>query len=408
LDRAKVELLEAGRSPIIEPGLDSIIHSAVDSGRLRFTEDPDEAVSGTELSLVCVGTPSLPNGGLDLRYVRNVVRQIGAALAKSTQYHGVVIRSSILPGTGDNELVPLLEQFSGRPRGAAFGVVVNPEFMREGSAVHDFYCPSQIVIGELDARSGDLVRDLYAFLTCPILRTNIATAEAVKYVSNAFHALKITFANEIGSFCKEHGIDSRDVMDIFRRDRALNVSEAYLRPGFAFGGSCLPKDLRALLYRAKERDLDLPLLGSILRSNSDQIERSVALVERHRRKRIGVLGLTFKPGTDDVRESPVVALVERLIGKGYRVSIYDRNLDLSNIIGANRHFLLNELPHIADLMRSSIEAVVAESDVIVIANNDASFAKVDQLATDGQVVIDLVGLDHGFEHTNGRYHGVYW
>jgi GDP-mannose 6-dehydrogenase len=404
----KVDLVTAGRSPVMEPGLDELIGEAVALGRLQATTDGSLAVQHSDVSVICVGTPSNGNGSLHLRYIENVCREIGGALAASSDYHVVVVRSTVLPGTVEERVIPLLEEHSGRQAGADFGVAMNPEFLRESSGVQDYYHPSYVVIGELDPRSGDTVQDLYAAVDAPVVRTTIRTAELVKYVNNAFHALKVAFANEIGNVCKTHGIDGQEVMQIFCQDRQLNISPAYLKPGFAFGGSCLPKDLRALLYRAKEKDLDCPVLQSVLRSNQEQIERGVALVENAGRQRVGILGLSFKAGTDDVRESPVVPLIETLVGRGYRVSVYDDKVEPDRLIGANKSFLERELPHIALLMRPSIEQVVTEAEVVVVANGSAAFRRVPRLMREDQILIDLVGAVWRHDEMRGVYEGICW
>jgi GDP-mannose 6-dehydrogenase len=388
----KVALVASGRSPVIEPGLDDVVRDGVTAGLLRATADAEAAVAGSDVSVICVGTPSHRNGSLDLQYVENVCRQIGAALAFRHDYHVVVVRSTVLPGTVEKHLIPLLEQQSGRRAGADFGVVMNPEFLREGTALDDYARPALVVIGELDPPSGDAVRHLYHGCEAPLLRTTIQAAEMVKYACNAFHAVKVVFANEIGNLCEAHGIDGQQLMKMFCQDRQLNISPAYLKPGFGFGGSCLPKDLRALLYRAKERDLECPLLNAATESNQQQIQRGIRRVEETGRRKIGVLGLSFKAGTDDVRESPVVSLVETLLGRGYQVSIYDDLVEPARLTGANKSFLEREIPHIAALMRSSIEAVVSEAEVVVVANRTGAFREVCQTMRPEQALIDLVGV----------------
>jgi GDP-mannose 6-dehydrogenase len=313
-----------------------------------------------------------------------------------------------LPGTVRNRLVPILEETSGRRIGNDFGVCMNPEFMREGSAIDDYYHPSQIVIGEFDQRSGDAVEAMYDAVNAPMVRASIETAEMVKYVSNAFHATKVVFANEIGNLCKVHGIDGCQVMDIFCRDRRLNISPTYLKPGFAFGGSCLPKDLRALLYDAKQHDVDSPLLDAVMRSNERQVDRGIRLIEATGRKKIGVLGLSFKAGTDDVRESPVVPLIETLVGRGYQLSVYDEKVIPSQLIGANKSFLDRELPHIASLMRSSIDEVVGDSDVVAVTNGSKAFDRVSHLVREDQVLIDLADIRNGNRTMKGTYEGICW
>jgi GDP-mannose 6-dehydrogenase len=391
----KLELITAGRAPLVEPGLDWLVAEAVRSGRLRVCDDSHAAVIESDVSLICVGTPGNGNGSLNWRYVENVCGQIGTALAAKPGYHVVVIRSTVLPGTVRERVIPLLENRSGKRAGVDFGICMNPEFLREGSAIRDYHHPSQVVIGELDSSSGDALQQLYAAVDAPIVRTTIQAAEMLKYACNAFHAVKIAFANEIGNLCLEHEIDGQHLMALFCQDRQLNISPAYLKPGFGFGGSCLPKDLRALLHRAKDRDLVLPLLEATLQSNQQQIQRGVMFVERTGRRRIGVLGLSFKAGTDDVRESPSVALVEVLIGRGYQVSLYDEKVKPEKLLGANKAYLERELPHIASLMRSSIEEVVTPAEVVVIANGTPAFRRVPGLLRGDQILIDLVALTSG-------------
>lgn len=392
LDAHKVAAVASGRSPVIETGLDKLMKDAVQAGRLCATSDGRAAVQASDVSLICVGTPSNGNGSLDLQYVDRVCIEIGTALAEKNDYHVVVVRSTVLPETVEGRLIPLLEAHSQRSAGTDFGVCMNPEFLREGTAIEDYDHPCHVVIGELDERSGDLVERLYAAVHAPVVRTTIRTAEMLKYVNNAFHALKVTFANEIGSLCAEIGIDGQEVMELFCRDRKLNISPAYFKPGFAFGGSCLPKDLRALVYRARFQDVDCPLLNAVLPSNQRQIQHGIELVERTRRKKIGVLGLSFKAGTDDLRESPIVLLVEALVGKGYQVSIYDEKVELSRLTGANKSFVERELPHIATIMRSSLADVVENSAVVVIGNSTPAFRDVPSMLREDQILIDLVGV----------------
>ena len=357
--------------------------------------DGRAAVHDSDVSLICVGTPSNGNGSLDLHYVENVCDEIGKALASKPGYHVVAVRSTVLPGTVQKQLIPLLEDRSGKRAGTHFGVCMNPEFLREGSAIRDYYHPSQVVIGEFDKPSGDALQKLYVAVDGPIMRTTIQAAEMLKYACNAFHAVKISFANEIGNLCLAHGVDGQQLMALFCQDHQLNISPAYLKPGFAFGGSCLPKDLHALLHRAKEQDLIVPLLSAVLESNQLQIHRGIALVEQTGRKRIGVLGLSFKAGTDDVRESPSVPLVETLLGRGYQVRVYDEHVRPDRLIGANKTYLNRELPHIASLMCSSVEEVVAMAEVVVIANGTPGFRRVPELLRADQILIDLIGLTTG-------------
>lgn len=404
----KVASIAAGKSPIIEPGLDELMRDVVRSGQLRASIDAQSAVRDSDISLVCVGTPSNPNGSLNTRYVESVCQEIGLAINHKRAFHTVVVRSTVLPGTVNEKVVPILEEFSGRRAGDDFGVAMNPEFLREGSAIADYYDPSFVVIGEYNRRSGDAVQELYAAVDAKIIRTSIKTAEMMKYVNNSFHALKISFANEIGNICKAHGIDGRDVMDIVCQDSRLNISPAYLKPGFAFGGSCLPKDLRALLYRSKQRDIESPLLASILTSNQLQIERGIQMIEKSGRKSVGILGLSFKAGTDDVRESSIVPLIETLVGRGYKVSVYDETVDLPHLIGANRWYLEDSLPHIASLMRSTVDEVVAEAEVVVVANGGKTFKDVATKLRPGQKLIDLVGATVVNGNLRGEYEGICW
>ena len=388
----KVDLINRGQSPIVEAGIGELIEKAVRAGCLRATRDPNVAVHETDLSFICVGTPSQPNGNLDLTYIRRICQQIGSALQSKTDRHTIVIRSTVLPGTMRNIVIPILEDSSGKKAGQDFGIANNPEFMREGSAVKDFRCPPKTVIGELDRASGDLLTELYRELPAPLVRTDLNTAEMIKYVDNSWHALKIGFANEIGILCDSFGVDAEAVMNIFCQDKKLNISPAYLRPGFAFGGSCLPKDLRAISYQAKVHDLQLPILNAVLPSNEIQIARGVRLVMDCGSPCVGVLGFSFKAGTDDLRESPMIEVIERLIGKGYDLRIYDRNVNLAALVGANRDFILNRIPHISRLMVPDIDAVLAHAQTIVIGNHDQEFSEIQTRLGEQQHLVDLVRM----------------
>jgi len=403
----KVDLINRGQSPIIETDIGEIIAATVKAGRLRATSDPGQGIRETELSFVCVGTPSQPNGNLDLRYIRRICEQIGEALKSKSARHTVVIRSTILPGTMYKMVIPTLEEFSGKKAGVDFGVCNNPEFLREGSAVKDFRQPPKTVIGESDHASGDILAALYKKLDAPLIRTNLETAEMVKYVDNSWHALKIGFANEIGTLGKSLGVDAHEVMKIFCQDRKLNISTAYLSPGFAFGGSCLPKDLRALSYQAKMHDLQLPILTSILPSNEMQIARGVQLITEKGHTRVGILGFSFKAGTDDLRESPLIEVIERLIGKGYDLRIYDKNVNIASLVGANRDFILNHIPHISKLMVSDIGAVLNHAQTVVIGNKDPDFKIVPERLREGQFLVDFVRVIEG-SSKNGNYDGICW
>jgi len=402
----KVDLINSGQSPIIETEIGEIIAATAKAGRLRATGDHGEAIRESELSFVCVGTPSQANGNLDLRYVRRICEQIGEALKDKSGRHTVVIRSTILPGTMRNIVIPILEEFSGKKAAVDFGVCNNPEFLREGTAVNDFRRPPKTVIGEVDQASGDELAELYEKLEAPLIRTDLETAEMVKYVDNSWHALKIGFANEIGTICKSLGLDSHKIMQIFCSDRKLNISAAYLSPGFAFGGSCLPKDLRALSYRAKTNDLDLPILNSILPSNEKQVNRGLQLITEKGHQKVGILGFSFKTGTDDLRESPIIELIERLLGKGYELRIYDKNVKIASLVGANRDFILNRIPHISRLMVNHVEAVLDYAETIVIGNKDPDFQTVPDKLRKGQSVVDFVRITNGT--SNGKYDGISW
>ncbi|HZC22742.1 MAG TPA: nucleotide sugar dehydrogenase [Candidatus Binatia bacterium] len=405
--QTKVDLINQGRTPIIEQEIGEIIAANVKSGRLRAVVDPAEAIQATDLSFVCVGTPSQPNGNLDLRFIRRICEQIGDALKGKSSKHTIVIRSTVLPGTMRDIVIPILEESSQKKAGVDFGLCHNPEFLREGSAVRDFYGPPKTVIGELDRSSGSLLVQLYEKLDAPLIRTSVETAEMVKYVDNCWHALKIGFANEIGNISKALQIDAHEVMHIFCQDKKLNISPAYLLPGFAFGGSCLPKDLRALNYKARTTDLLLPILGSILPSNEAQISRGLQLIMEKGQKKIGILGFSFKAGTDDLRESPMIEVIERLLGKGYELCIYDKNVNIASLVGANRDFILNRIPHISRLMVDSVEAVLDFAQTIVIGNKDPDFRNVPEKVRDGQSIVDFVRITDR-RSDNGSYDGICW
>jgi GDP-mannose 6-dehydrogenase len=404
----KVAMINEGRSPVIEQGLPELIAKGVSAGRLRATTDAAEAIRNSEISLICVGTPSNSNGSLNLSYVKRVSEEIGVCLADKPAFHIVVARSTMLPDSTEDIIIPALQRASGKEVGEGFGVCYNPEFLREGSSVKDFYNPPFTVIGSNDPAVANIVCGLYAMLNAKVIVVPIRVAEMLKYTTNAFHALKVTFANEIGNICKQQNIDSHQLMDLVCQDTKLNISPAYLKPGFAFGGSCLPKDLRALLYHARLMDVQSPVLEAILSSNEQQIDRAYQMVRRTERKNIGVLGFSFKAGTDDLRESPIVELIERLVGKGYHVKVYDKSVSLANLAGANRAYIEQEIPHIASLMCTTMEEVLDKSEVIVIGNNAPEFSQVlTQLRWD-QVVIDLMRISEEYEQLNGQYDGICW
>jgi GDP-mannose 6-dehydrogenase len=408
----KVDFLRQGKSPIVEPGLEDLIASAVAAGRLVAGSDPAAAVAECDVLMVCVGTPGQANGSLDLTYVRRVVQQIGEQLAGAGTYKVVAIRSTLVPGSMQSVVVPTLQDSSRRQAGKDFGVCINPEFLREGSAIYDYDHPPKTVIGASDARAAAIVRELYASLSAPIILTDLRTAEMVKYIDNSWHALKVTFANEVGRLCKAMGIDARLAMRLFCMDAKLNISSAYLRPGFAFGGSCLPKDVRALTYQGRLLDVDTPVLSSILASNQLHIAHALAMIRATGRRRVGLLGLSFKEGTDDLRESPIVTLAEQLIGKGYELTVYDHNVRLASLVGANREYILNHIPHIGRLMVDQPEQLLEHSDVVVIASADREFAPLLEKLPAGKSVIDLVGAWNSAEGKStahmDAYDGIAW
>jgi len=385
----KVAMINAAVPPVVEPGLDAVLAEAVATRRLSATTSCADAVSRSELSLICVGTPSRANGQLDLSAIERVGEGIARALRARPKPHMVVLRSTVLPGTTEQVLLPALRAGAKREVESDLRVAVNPEFMREGSALQDFAAPPLTLVGCDDAGTASVLRSLYRDVNAPFVHTAVRTAEMVKYVANAFHALKVCFANEIGDVCAALGVDAQEVTRIFRMDRKLNISDAYLRPGFAFGGSCLPKDLRALLYACRAADVSLPLLSEILPANEWQVRRAVEAVLETRRRRVGVVGLSFKPGTDDLRDSPMVLLVEALIGKGCDVRVLDRNVSIARLLGANRHYIEEQIPHIASLMCDTVEALLAHADVLVIGNPSEEASQALAAVRPRHVVVDL-------------------
>lgn len=404
----KVEMVNQGLPPVIEAGLSELMQTVTQSGAFTATASWQDAIAASDVALVCVGTPSSANGSLSTELVKRVSEQIGSALAARSEYFVVAIRSTVLPGTVERVVIPMLEQCSGKRAGADFGVCMVPEFLREGTSVKDFFHPSRTLIGQFDSRSGDAVATLFEGLDAPLIRSSIPVAESLKYADNAFHAVKVTFANEIGSICKAAGSDSHEVMKIFCMDTKLNLSPYYLKPGFAFGGSCLPKDLRALTYHARSFDVATPLLDSILVSNRKQIDRVIALLQQYKGKSLGFLGLSFKHGTDDLRESPILDVIETMIGKGFHVGIYDEYVSIARLVGANKEYIQKEIPHISSLMRASAEDLVRESEVIVVSTSSEKFRDVlRQAARPGQVIIDLVRIIEASELAS-EYHGISW
>jgi len=388
---AKVAMLESGRSPVLEPGLDQLVADAHRAGRLQATTDPRTAINQSTVSFLCVGTPGLRNGRLDLSSVESICREIGEVLRSKQEFHWIVLRSTVLPGTVKSLAIPALEAASGKRAGQDFAVCSNPEFTREGCAVDDFLNPTITVFGADDPMHFAVLRDVYEGFPGRVFETSLAVAEMVKYMCNTFHALKVTFANEIGTLCEHLGVDAGMATQIFLSDTRLNVSPAYLKPGFAFGGSCLPKDVCALTYRAKELDLDLPILRAIIPSNQAHLERAIAAVLSTGKKKVGVLGLSFKPGTDDLRESPLVKLVKRLLGEGCQIQIWDRIVCLGQLTGSNRQFIEGEIPHVGSLLSTDLPEVIQEAEVVLMGTQDVDETILPLLRPD-QIIIDLVNL----------------
>jgi GDP-mannose 6-dehydrogenase len=404
----KVASINAGCSPIVEPGLEDLLGQCVAEGRLRATTDTGDAIRSTDVSLLCVGTPSRKNGSLDLQYLERVSEEVGRSLRDKPDYHVVVVRSTVLPGTTHSVVIPALERESGKKYGDGFGVSVNPEFLREGTALKDFRKPPLTLVGHNHAADASGTIALYQAIDAPLVSTSIRVAEMMKYTSNTWHALKVVFANEIGNLCKKLEVDSHEVMEIFCRDEKLNLSPYYLKPGFAFGGSCLPKDVRALQYRAKEMDVELPLISQILPSNKAQIQQALDQVLDTGKKHVGLLGFSFKAGTDDLRESPIVILAEALLGKGVALKIYDKNVSMAKLVGANKDYINKQIPHLSSLLCNTVEEVIQGSEVIVVGNQAPEFAKAVSDCTEDQIVIDLVRLPIYGSLMKADYRGICW
>lgn len=408
VSKDKVESMAAGRTPILEPGIQEIISEFHAKGQLSATTDVEKAVRETDVSFICVGTPSQPNGKLDLSGIKHVCEQIGAVLKTKNTFHIVATRSTILPGTTADVITPALEAASGKKAGIDFGVATNPEFLREGSAIKDFLNPPMTVFGINEAKSEAVMRELYAWVPAELFAVPVFAAEMVKYACNSFHALKVAFANEIGTLCKHAGVDTESVTKIFLSDKQLNISAYYLNPGFAFGGSCLPKDVRALAYLGKEMDCKLPLIESILPSNNEHIERAIQAILARGKKKVGMLGLSFKSGTDDLRESPQVLLIKRLIGEGYQARIWDENVFMGRLIGSNRQFIEDNIPHIGTLLNNDFAQVVNESEVIVVSSKIDN-EKLEALLQPHHIVIDLISLHKQSRvRHKGEYEGICW
>lgn len=409
VSRTKVEMVDAGRTPIIEAQMAELVAESNKACRLHATTDSTAAVLQSDASFVCVGTPSLRNGKLDLSHIEKVAAEIGAALANKESHHTFVLRSTVLPGTTESVVIPILERASGRKAGRDFAVCYNPEFMREGSAVADFRQPPYTILGAADSSDLASLRELYKDLPGRVFETTISVAEMVKYLSNAFHAVKVGFANEVGTLCKHLGVDAEAVTQIFTADTRLNISPAYLSPGFAFGGSCLPKDVRALTYRAKELDLKLPLLESLLPSNAEHVERAVDAVLRTQKRKVAQVGLSFKAGTDDLRESPQVQLIKRLLGEGLEVRVWDREVSLGRLAGSNRQYIEEVIPHIGSLLSAELEEVVRTAEVVIIGNRSVCKDELLKYLRPDQLVIDLVNLEKSRRPiTAAAYQGICW
>lgn len=408
IDQGKLDLMKEGKTPIIEEGMHELIEGAAKSGRLSVTTVAKEAVDQTEISLICVGTPSMKGGGQDLTAVKRLSEQLGEAMKTKDDYHAFVVRSTVLPGTVRNVVIPILEDKSGKKAGEDFGVCFQPEFLREGASIKDYDNPPFTVVGTEDERPADLLRVIFGHLPCEFVTTGLEAAEMLKMCCNTFHALKITFANEVGRVSQAMGVDSHEVMRLICMDTHLNISTAYLRPGFSFGGSCLPKDVRALNNLAKQNDVQIPMLEGLMPSNRVHTEHGIELVLSSKRKKVGMIGLSFKSGTDDLRESPLVAIAEAFIGKGLDLSIYDPEVSIARLVGANRRYIEESIPHISNLMKGSVDDVIDEAEVIVVGLGDkALLEKVYERARPDQMVLDLVGMKEP-ERIAAEYHGVCW
>lgn len=408
VNKTKVDLLNEGVSPIVEKDLQELLKEGKSKGLISATTDVSSAIKASELSIICVGTPSRANGSLNTNYIENVCNEIGESLREKTDKHILVFRSTMLPGTMRERVIPILEETSGKKHNVDFYAAFNPEFLRESTAVFDFFNPPKTVIGTDIEEIADKILTIYSSLDAPVIKTQIEIAETVKYVDNNFHALKITFGNEIGHICKKIGIDSHKVMDIFVEDRKLNISPVYFKPGFAFGGSCLPKDLRAINYLSKMNDLQTPLLNSLIPSNNIQILSTIKRIIAFGKKKIGIAGFSFKAGTDDLRESPIIEIIETLIGKGYDIKLYDKNVSLAKLIGANREYINNRIPHISALMVDSLDELIEDRELIVIGNKDNEFKRILNEGRREQIIFDLVRIEKSEVNTKAKYEGICW
>jgi GDP-mannose 6-dehydrogenase len=407
VSKDKVDSVNAGMAPLVEPGLDELIKEMVVAGRLRATTDLSEALAQTSLSIICVGTPSLPDGNIDLTHVANVAKELGVGLARKNARHTFVVRSTMLPGSVMGTVVPQLERHSGKIAGADFGVALFPEFLREGTAISDYNNPSLVVIGGMDDESISLLLEINNRYDAPKFVTDVRTAELVKYTCNVWHALKVSFGNEIGTISKTLGLDGQKVMEIVCGDRRLNISAAYMKPGFAFGGSCLPKDLRALRYLAKDRHVASLILDAIASVNDNQVSRAMDMVKKTGKRKIGMLGLSFKADTDDLRESPLVEIAERLLGKGYDLRIYDQNINTSRLTGKNLQYVMAHLPHLSNLLSDNLDSVIDHADTVIIGNGDKAFRSVGTRLRPDQAIVDLIRVDPALA-ARQHYDGICW
>lgn len=393
IDRTKLDLIASGKTPVVEEGMVDLMQQVASSGRVKVTTDVKQAVLDTEISLVCVGTPSAANGSQDQGAILRLAESMGEALAGKTSQHVVVFRSTLVPGTVEDVLRPIIEQRSGKRDGVDFFLCFQPEFLREGSSIRDYDKPPFTIVGANHAAAAERLQQLFGHLPSKFIQTSVRSAEMMKYCCNNFHALKITFANETARLCGALGVDPFEVMDLVCQDTQLNISKAYLKPGFAFGGSCLPKDLRATSYLAKIHDVELPMLSNILASNQQHLDAALQKVLASGKRKVGFIGLSFKTGTDDLRESPLVSLAELLIGKGYQLQIYDPEVHLSRLLGANKSFIERHVPHIGELLRPEIDEVVRGAEVLIMGSSSPEVIEaVARTCRDDQVLIDLVKL----------------
>ena len=408
-DPIKVTCLNEGRAPIVEKDLDLLISQYAQKGTLKATMDAQDAIDQSDISLICVGTPSLPDGSLDLKYVETVCGEIGAAIKNKNSFHTVVLRSTMLPGSAIDICKPILEKSSGKTAGIDFGFGNNPEFLREGSAIEDYNNPPKIVVGANDKKSANIIMSLYDNIDAPRVITEINIAEGVKYTDNAWHAMKIGFANEIGNILSDCGLDSHKVMDIFCLDTKLNISKAYLKPGFAFGGSCLPKDVHAIRAKGREKGLETPIFDSLMTANDNQIMRAFEKIKQSGAKNIALLGLSFKAGTDDLRESPLVTLAEQLLSHDFNVKIYDPNVyNARQTQGSNQNYISETMAHISKYLVQTADELKEDADLFIIGHNGEDFNDIIQSVQDQNIpILGLVRLDSKIEKRNG-YHGICW